>query len=118
MVSTDPAEQKKIGDHAQGGNKDIWQGKVHAVMLNANMAKFSQHQALGDYLKSTEPKTLAEANPHDKFWGTGVHIGRRDAFTGWTGHNYMGGTLMQVRQDLLSVAASIPLIPSDKPNAM
>lgn len=101
MESIDPAEQKKIGDRLQGDKRDTWLETAHEVMLKANMAKFSQHQALGDYLKSTNPKTLAEANPHDKFWGTGVHIGRRDAFTGWNGHNYMGGTLMHVRQNLM-----------------
>ena len=78
----DPVQQKRLGDRVKGLDEDKWQGIVHEVMFKANMAKFTQYSELGDFLKSTRPKTLAEANPHDLFWGTGVHIHRRDAFEG------------------------------------
>ena len=64
----DPVQQKRLGDRVKGLDEDKWQGVVHEDMFKANMAKFTQHSELGDFLKSTRPKTLVEANPHDLFW--------------------------------------------------
>ena len=96
----DPVEQMKLGRNVRGFDKDRWATVEHKIMFQVNMAKFSQNLELKTYLKNTGDKRLAEANPHDKFWGTGTHISRPDACTNWPGLNHMGATLTLVRKHL------------------
>ena len=52
-------------------------------------------------LKATGKKLLVQSSPHDKFWGTGLHM--RDKNINqmhlW-GNNKMGELLMEVRSEL------------------
>ncbi len=107
LSSDDPVVQKRCGDRAKCDREDLtdaWESLKHEVMFKANLEKFKQNPTLNDYLQGTEPKRLAEANPHDTYWGTGVHISRLEAFDEWPGQNHMGTTLMSVRQHLLTQA--------------
>ena len=51
---------------------------------------------------STGENTLAEANPHDHYWGTGLGKNHPNAFNPkfWKGKNKAGQILMKVRTEL------------------
>jgi len=68
----------------------------------ANEAKFSQNEALEDYLLSTGKHVLVEASPADKIWGIGLAEDNPmvDSPYQWRGLNLLGYALMETRQRL------------------
>ena len=65
-------------------------------------AKFSQTPSLKEFLLNTGETTIAEANPHDLIYGTG--LGLRDPQVWekpkWKGSNLLGKALEKVRSSL------------------
>jgi ribA/ribD-fused uncharacterized protein len=49
-----------------------WSLIVGHIVAAGNYAKFTQHDALKEFLLSTGDKILVEANPYDKNWGIGI----------------------------------------------
>lgn len=79
-----------------------WERMRLTTMKTAVYMKFHQNQHLKKLLLSTGSRSLVAANPWDKFWGTGLHIGHpdcRDEYA-WPGENHLGRLLMEVRGDL------------------
>jgi len=74
-------------------------GISQAVMLAANRGKFLL-EPFRSYLLLTGATPLAEDSPHDDRWGC------RDRSGGFTGLNWLGLTLMQVRAELPSLHAA------------
>lgn len=74
-----------------------------AIVIRANIAKFSQNNALGNFLISTGNRVLVEASPVDKIWGVG--LSEQDKEIGnpllWNGLNLLGFALMKVRRVLI-----------------
>ena len=72
------------------------------VVRTGLLAKFHQNPHLKEQLLKTGKKILAEANPHDNFWGTGCAL-RSDLLSKpgqWSGKNKLGVLLMDLRQEL------------------
>ncbi|MCB1812078.1 MAG: NADAR family protein, partial [Candidatus Competibacteraceae bacterium] len=66
-------------------------------------AKFSQHEALGEFLRNTNQRILVEASPKDRIWGIGLAANdpRAENPNLWKGLNLLGFALMEVRGRLL-----------------
>ncbi|MEZ4407057.1 MAG: NADAR family protein [Polyangiales bacterium] len=68
-----------------------WESAKVAVMREALVAKFSQHDALRELLRSTGEATLVEHTDADDYWGDGGD---------GSGRNMLGRLLMEVRERL------------------
>jgi ribA/ribD-fused uncharacterized protein len=76
--------------HKQDPRPD-WMEIKRDLMRRADAAKFAQHPALAAALLATGEAEIVEDSPHDRFWGTGKD---------WTGENWTGRILMEVRAAL------------------
>ncbi len=72
------------------------------VVKSGLLAKFHQNPELKEHLLKTGQKVLAEANPHDNFWGTGcaLHSEKLAKPGEWPGQNKLGILLMDLRDEL------------------
>ena len=98
---TDPKQAKAYGRKVQNFSPQRWNIHKIAIVLEGNLAKFTQHPTLKKYILSTHPKILVEASPYDSIWG----IGKRADHTmcdprNWSGENLLGFVLMSVRDQL------------------
>ncbi|MCP2262489.1 hypothetical protein LX15_006228 [Streptoalloteichus tenebrarius] len=94
-----PAEAKKIGRLVRGFDEKVWADHRFDIVVEGNLAKFSQHPQLRDFLLGTRDRVLVEASPLDRVWGIGLaaddeRAGRPEA---WRGPNLLGFALMAVR---------------------
>lgn len=97
-----PKEAKAFGRQVQNFEPAIWETKRSKIVVDANLAKFSQNKKMKDFILASAPKILVEASPRDRIWGIGMGKGNPDAFdpTKWRGKNLLGFALMETR-DLL-----------------
>lgn len=101
MATSDPSEQKAIGRTVKNFDREAWDAVSRGFVYKANMAKFSL-----DFLKSqllaTGDRELVEASPYDRIWGIGLAVDDPKALdkSQWRGTNWLGETLMKVREDL------------------
>ena len=104
IKATSPAECKNIGKSIKV-DKRLWQNSEVSFMQKALYEKFRQNPDLREYLLATGELTIAESSPHDKFWGTGVGLGREDATKQqlWKGKNKLGELLMVLREELKDI---------------
>ena len=103
MQENDAAENKRSFNKIKGFDKTIWyKDNAQKVTKEAIIAKFTQNTDLNQILKDTADKEIAEANPYDLCWGTGVALWSKDAANpnGWKGQNITGKLLMDVRSIL------------------
>lgn len=102
IQATHPKQAKMLGKNVRHFNEKVWQENRRQIVMNGNLAKFSQNPALGDYLRQTGKRVLVEASPVDKIWGAG--LAQDDARIGnphhWRGLNLLGFALMTVRGQL------------------
>ena len=77
----------------------IWNTHKDRIVIEGNIAKFSQNANLKAFLLSTGNKILVEASPYDKIWGIGIDENHPDACTPshWHGKNHLGFALMAAR---------------------
>jgi ribA/ribD-fused uncharacterized protein len=97
-----PGEAKKLGRGIQGFDDARWEQARFGIVVQANLAKFSQNPALAGYLLSTGDRVLVEASPVDAIWGIGLAAddARATDPAQWRGLNLLGFALMQVRGQL------------------
>lgn len=97
-----PAEAKKLGRQVRGFDDVVWKGAAFELVVQGNLAKFSQNAAMGDFLLRTGDKVLVEASPVDNIWGIGLAATHEDAMDPrrWAGQNLLGFALMAVRDQL------------------
>lgn len=112
MATSNPQEQKAIGRTVKNFDAEAWNAVSRGYVYKGNMAKFGQDASLKRELLSTGDRELVEASPYDRIWGIGIGLpGRRDApvdgtmenlldKSKWRGTNWLGETLMKVRNDL------------------
>ena len=102
MASNNPAEMKFLSSDIAGYNNDFWLRKREQIMYQGLLAKFTQNDKLAEKLSNTGNNLLAESAPNDTFWGTGVHMMDKNAFsqTMWNGKNTLGNLLMRVRDTI------------------
>ncbi len=94
-----PAVAKKLGREVAGFDQARWVAARYDLVVAGNVAKFTQHEDLAAYLRSTAPRVLIEASPRDRIWGIGLGAGN-DAVRQpslWRGDNLLGFALMEVR---------------------
>ncbi len=102
MAAQHPAECKRIGRRVKGFNYTDWMKVSLQVMKRVVYAKFSQNPSKKELLLATGDRILAEASPKDFFWGIGLkqdHV-YAESPEKWSGKNYLGIILMEVRDEL------------------
>ena len=65
MPSPDPSTHKRIGRGVRNVDSAVWDRDKQNAVLFGNYAKFTQNDAMKDYLLSTGNIFLAEASPLD-----------------------------------------------------
>ena len=72
-------------------------------MYKAMYEKFNQNNSLKDFLMKTRGTDLAEANPSDLYWGTGISLRSHDTFNPnkWVEKNMASKVLSRVRDSLI-----------------
>ncbi|EPB73790.1 hypothetical protein ANCCEY_07127 [Ancylostoma ceylanicum] len=93
LYLNDPKMIKQVGNQLENFDQHRWRKISWRVMMKAVMAK----------LFRTAGSVLAEASPHDNYWGIGLAIDDPNVAdpTQWTGCNVMGEILMQIRDVLM-----------------
>lgn len=103
IQSKHPKQAKDLGRQVKNFDEKIWNEQRFDIVVQGNIAKFSQHPELKAYLLGTGNRILVEASPVDKIWGVG--LARDDDKIhnplNWQGLNLLGFALMQVRDELL-----------------
>jgi len=98
----DPMGVKHLGRMVKGYDDKIWSYVREKVMLDVNLAKFSQNEYLKELLFDTDSRFIVEASPSDQIWGVG--LGEKDPAildeSKWRGSNLLGHVLMAVRTSL------------------
>jgi ribA/ribD-fused uncharacterized protein len=102
LATSHPAEAKRLGRGVQGYDDAAWSSIRMHVVIQGNMAKFSQNHELRKKLIETGDRILVEANARDPVWGVGVDGGLAEDVRNWRGENLLGFALMHVRDNLRS----------------
>ena len=102
LTARTPAEARKLGRRVKGFDNAAWDQARFDIVVRANEAKFSQNQALRDYLLTNGDRVLVEASPADRIWGIGLAANDERAMEprAWCGLNLLGFALMEVRARL------------------
>ncbi len=97
-----PAEAKKLGRLVRGFDEKTWTAGRFDLVVEGNVAKFGQDEALREYLLSTGGRVLVEASPLDRIWGIGLAADdiRAERPLEWRGLNLLGFALMEARARL------------------
>ncbi|KZN48300.1 NADAR family protein [Pseudoalteromonas luteoviolacea] len=72
LCAREPGEAKAVGREVLGFKQEIWDEKRFEIVVNANLAKFSQNPTLKAFLLNTGERVIVEASPVDKIWGIGL----------------------------------------------
>lgn len=98
----DPGAAKAAGRTVRGFDEAIWLRHRFDIVVAGNLAKFSQHPQLRDFLLATGDQVLVEASPADAVWGIGIAASdsRAQDPMRWQGLNLLGFALMAVRDAL------------------
>lgn len=104
LVAATPADAKQLGRQVQGFDGAQWDAACFDIVVRGNLAKFSQHPALAEFLLATGEQVLVEASPVDRIWGIGLAAEDKKASQPekWRGLNLLGFALMEVRSALLA----------------
>ncbi|KZN40115.1 hypothetical protein N483_18170 [Pseudoalteromonas luteoviolacea NCIMB 1944] len=108
LSARSPAKAKAIGREVLGFEQTLWDEKRFEIVVNANLAKFSQNADLKAFLLSTGNRVLVEASPVDKIWGIGLVQDNPASENpdSWKGLNLLGFALMEVRDRLADKAGA------------
>ena len=100
MRTPNPSSNKQLGRQVKNFDANIWSELSYKIMVDVNLAKFSQNITLKNMLLLTGDKTIVEASPVDKIWGIGLHWTNDDVLDKdkWQGQNLLGKALMEVRE--------------------
>lgn len=100
-----PGEAKKLGRAVTNYHEARWKQHRFEIVVRANLAKFSQHESLKQFILQSESRILVEASPLDPIWGIGMDEQHPDAANPfkWRGLNLLGFALMKVRQQLANL---------------
>jgi ribA/ribD-fused uncharacterized protein len=116
LAAHHPREQKSLGRKVRDFDAGLWNSACRGVVFTANLAKFSQNDALRERLLNTGDRTIVEASPVDTIWGIGLAPNDPKACQPdqWRGTNWLGIALMQTRDALVARSKNIPhTLPAD-----
>jgi len=99
LACSHPHEAKKLGRAVKNYDDKTWHAQRFEIVVAGNIAKFSQHTELMEFLQGTGDRVLVEASPRDRIWGIGMGQTNPDAQNPakWRGLNLLGFALMEVR---------------------
>lgn len=97
LATTDPKDQKKLGQMVKGFNEYKWGRVKYRVAVVGNWYKYCQNEGLRAVLLGTGEKELAEASRRDRVWGIGFAAREADAHREEWGESLLGRALMRVR---------------------
>ncbi|MEV8323662.1 NADAR family protein [Kitasatospora sp. NPDC056731] len=102
LAAHTPAEAKKLGRLVKGFDDAAWTAGRFELVVEGNVAKFGQDEALRAYLLGTGDRVLVEASPVDRIWGIGLAADdiRAERPDEWRGLNLLGFALMEARARL------------------
>lgn len=102
LAAGNPAKAKAVGREVVGFDQHRWEEARFEIVIDANMAKFSQNPELKAFLLGTEDRVLVEASPVDRIWGIGLaqDAAAAENPNSWKGLNLLGFALMEVRERL------------------
>jgi ribA/ribD-fused uncharacterized protein len=105
LANPDPAAAKAFGRKINHFDQSVWLRHRFDLVVQGNLAKFSQHADLQAFLLSTGNQVLVEASPVDQIWGIGLAADDPRAANPaqWRGLNLLGFALMHVREQLSSL---------------
>jgi len=95
-----PGAAKALGRGVSGFDEAV--ENRFAIVVQANLAKFTQNPDLRVFLKQTGSRILVEASPVDNIWGIGLAQDdeRANNPNQWEGLNLLGFALMEIRSRL------------------
>lgn len=107
LGADDPAKAKALGRRVTGFDGEAWDAHRFDLVVEGNVAKFTQNEALGRFLLDTGTRVLVEASPRDRIWGIGMGRTNPDAMDPekWRGLNLLGFALMETRSRIASPCA-------------
>jgi ribA/ribD-fused uncharacterized protein len=102
LVAETPNAAKALGREVANFDVGKWVAGRFDIVVAGNLAKFSQSEALRDFLLGIDADIIVEASPFDRIWGIGLGKDSPDAQIpkNWRGENLLGFALMAVRQQL------------------
>ena len=102
LATDDPREKKCIGRQVRHFDQELWQQQCENIVLQGNLAKFSQNEDMRRTLLPTGRRRLAEASPHENLWGIGLKACAHQVSSPgtWRGSNLLGQILEHVRETL------------------
>ena len=102
MAANNPKDYKALGRKVQHFDAALWDQAKYKVVLQGNLAKFSQNPELFAFLDSTGNSVLVEGSPYDGIWGVklGIDDERIQNPNEWQGENLLGFALMETRDIL------------------
>jgi ribA/ribD-fused uncharacterized protein len=102
IAANSPGKAKSLGRRVSDFDEAAWESGRFEIVVEANVAKFSQNENLGALLRATGSKVLVEASPQDRVWGIGIGRDDKDAENpaAWRGLNLLGFALMEARARL------------------
>ncbi len=90
-IAKSPSVAARMGRSRQHPLRPDWESVKDAVMREAVLAKFTQHEDLRAILLGTGDAVLVERTANDAYWGDGGD---------GSGRNMLGQILMSVRDEL------------------
>lgn len=105
LNTASPRIAKKLGRQIKNFDAEKWSEVSRDIMTKVNKAKWNSSEEMKTTLKSTFPKTLVEASPYDKIWGVGLSANDDRILDekNWRGKNWLGMSLMLVREYLVLI---------------
>ena len=102
LATSDPKEQKKLGQQVRNFNDFKWSLVKSRVARVGNWYKFTNpaNRYMCDILLGTGEQELAEASRRDRIWGIGYNAEEAERFRKMWGENLLGKALMGVRERL------------------
>lgn len=111
MDAGHPRDQKELGRQVKNFDQKVWGENAREIVLQGNMAKFSQDSDLREYMLATGDRILVEGAWYDPVWGVALAWDDPKILdeANWQGTNWLGQSLMKVRQELNSQNVSAKL---------
>ena len=105
LTETDQMTIKKLGRLVKNYDDSVWTERRFQIVVDGNLAKFSQNDDLRRFLLGTGNKIIVEASPKDRIWGIGFDEFAPEATNPalWNGENLLGFALMEVRDRLRGI---------------
>ena len=94
-----PGQVKALGRQIKGFDEELWMNNRFDIVVEGNFHKFTQNEAMKEYLLNTHERVLVEASPVDNIWGIGLSKESKNIENPntWRGSILLGFALMKVR---------------------